>query len=65
MIVAIISAKAAQVDSLETLLGFEETSYFALFFWLAIAGPGPISLDWLLTRNRRERSGLSRIELNR
>ena len=65
MVVAIISAKAAEVDSLETLLGFEETAYFALFFWLAIAGPGPISLDWLLTRNRRERSGLSRIELNR
>jgi putative oxidoreductase len=63
MVVAIISAKGADVDSLERLLGFEEMSYLALFLWLAIAGPGPLSLDWLLTRNRRERTGLSRIEL--
>ncbi|MEQ1715081.1 MAG: DoxX family protein [Hyphomicrobium sp.] len=50
MIVAIIRAKSAQVDSLETLLGFEEVAYMALFGWLAVAGPGPISLDALLRR---------------
>jgi len=50
MIVAIVSAKWDQVDSLETLLGFEEESYMALFGWLAVAGPGPISLDRLLQR---------------
>ena len=50
MIVAIVSAKWDQVDSLETLLGFEEVSYMALFGWLAVAGPGPISLDRLLQR---------------
>lgn len=50
MIVAIISAKWADVDSLETLLGFEETAYMALFGWLAIAGPGAVSLDALLQR---------------
>ena len=50
MIVAIISAKLDQVDSLETLLGFEEVAYMALFGWLAVAGPGPISLDYLLQR---------------
>lgn len=49
MIVAIVSAKFAQVNSLETLLGFEEVAYMALFGWLAVAGPGPISLDYLLT----------------
>lgn len=48
MIVAIISAKWANVDSLETLLGFEEIAYMALFGWLAVAGPGPISLDHVL-----------------
>jgi len=48
MIVAIISAKWDQIDSAETLLGFEETAYMALFGWLAVAGPGPISLDHLL-----------------
>jgi putative oxidoreductase len=37
MIVAIASAKWDQVDSLETLLGFDETEYLALFLWLAIA----------------------------
>jgi putative oxidoreductase len=50
MIVAIASAKWADVDSLETLLGFEEVSYFVMFAWLAIAGPGPISLDHLVLR---------------
>ena len=48
MIVAIKSAKFADVDSLETLLGFEETGYLALFVWLAIAGAGSFSLDRLL-----------------
>jgi putative oxidoreductase len=39
---------AVDVDSLETLLGFEEVTYFAAFLWLAIAGPGAASLDRLL-----------------
>jgi putative oxidoreductase len=48
MIVAIRSAKWAQVDSLESLLGFDEFEYLALFLWLAIAGPGLVSVDrWL------------------
>jgi putative oxidoreductase len=50
MIVAIRSAKWGDVDSLETLLGFDEFEYLALFVWLAIAGPGVISLDHLLMR---------------
>lgn len=50
MIVAIRSAKWADVDSLETLLGFDEFEYLALFLWLAIAGAGPWSLDCLLER---------------
>ena len=51
MIVAIISAKWAEVQgSLETLLGFDETEYLALFLWLAIAGAGRLSLDHLLER---------------
>lgn len=55
MVVAIISAKWGQIDSLETLLGFEEVAYMALFGWLAVAGPGPVSLDHLITR-REHRS---------
>ena len=48
MLVAIKSAKWGDVDSLETLLGFEEATYFAAFMWLAICGPGAASLDRLL-----------------
>jgi putative oxidoreductase len=50
MIVAIGSAKWSDVDSLGTLLGFDETEYLALFLWLAIAGAGRLSLDYLLER---------------
>jgi putative oxidoreductase len=50
MIVAIASAKWADVDSLETLLGFDEFEYLALFLWLAIAGAGSVSIDALLDR---------------
>jgi putative oxidoreductase len=32
------------------VLGFEEVSYFVMFAWLAIAGPGPISLDHLVLK---------------
>ena len=45
MAVAIISAKWVEVDSLETFLGFDEVAYLVMFGWLAIAGPGPVSVD--------------------
>ena len=45
MVVAILSAKMGEIDGLATLLGFEEVSYFVMFAWLAIAGPGPVSID--------------------
>jgi putative oxidoreductase len=48
MVVAIISAKLADIDSLETLFGFEEATYFAVFTWLAISGGGRASIDFLL-----------------
>src|SRR6202521_2846019 len=53
MIVCIKAAKWRDVDSLETLLGFDEFEYLALFLWLAIAGPGVVSLDHLLLRSAR------------
>ena len=58
MIVAIRAAKWADVDSLETLLGFDEFEYLALFLWLAIAGAGRgvgRSLARAPVRARRER----------
>ena len=48
MVVAIKSAKWGDVDSLETLLGFEEATYFAALPACDIAGPGAASLDRLL-----------------
>src|SRR6201992_3539948 len=50
MIVAIKAAKWSDVDSLETLLGFDEFEYLALFLWLAIAGAGAVSLDAPISR---------------
>jgi putative oxidoreductase len=50
MVVATASAKWNDVDSLETLLGFEEATYFAVFTWLAICGAGKASLDYVLER---------------
>ena len=53
MLVAVVSAKWSDVDSLETLLGFEEVSYFVMFAWLAIAGPGPVSVDHVVLKAHR------------
>ena len=50
MVVAIISAKWADVDSLETFLGFDEVAYFVMFAWLAIAGPGSVSVDHFILK---------------
>jgi putative oxidoreductase len=55
MVVAIISARLADIDSLETLLGFEETTYFAVFTWLAIGGAGKVSIDYFLERLNRKK----------
>src|SRR6266702_1223747 len=61
MIVAIKAAKWGDVDSLETLLGFDEFEYLALFLWRAIAGGGVVSLDYLLQRwyDRTTRGGVA------
>jgi putative oxidoreductase len=50
MIVAIYTALWPGVNSIDTLLGFEETAYLALFTWLAVAGAGKISIDYFLLK---------------
>jgi putative oxidoreductase len=50
MIVAVRSAQWDQIDSLETLVGFDEVIYLAIFLWLAIAGPGTIAIDRMLQK---------------
>lgn len=52
MMVAIITAKWADIDSLHTLLGFEETLFLAIFAWLAIGGAGKASLDYVIEKRR-------------
>jgi putative oxidoreductase len=53
MVVAILTAKRPNVDGLTTLVGFDEWSYLVMFIWIALAGPGPLSLDALIRRVRR------------
>ena len=53
MVVAVISAKLKEIDSVETLFGFEEATYFAVFTWFAICGAGKASLDNLLSNLAR------------
>lgn len=50
MIVAVISAQLGDVHSIEDFLGLEEISYFVMFAWLAIAGPGPVSIDHFILK---------------
>lgn len=54
MAVAVISAKLSDIDSLETLLGFEESAYFAVFTWLAICGAGNASLDYFIDKKSKK-----------
>jgi putative oxidoreductase len=56
MVVAILTAKRADIDGLSTLLGFEEWSYLVMFVWLAVAGAGALSLDALWLRIRSPHS---------
>ena len=50
MLVAIRTAQWENVDSLAALLGLVEWAYIAIFAWLAISGPGPVSIDALISR---------------
>src|SRR3954463_4552191 len=59
MVVAILTAKRAELDGLRTLFGFEEWSYIVFFVWIALVGPGPLSLDALIAKWRRKREPAS------
>ena len=60
MIVAVISAKLGEVDLSGDVARFRGISYLALFLWLAIAGPGPISIDHALESDSRKERTLFR-----
>ena len=50
MVVAILTAQLKNVHGVGDLFGLLEFVYLIVFVWLAIAGPGPISIDRLIAR---------------
>src|SRR5215831_16059449 len=50
MAVAIATAKLPKVEGFGDFVNLEELTYLLVFFWLAVAGPGKISIDYLLAR---------------
>lgn len=56
MVVAIATARREELTSLGVLFGFIEYLYILLLLYLAVEGPGPLSLDAIL-RRRSARSG--------
>lgn len=56
MAVAILTAQREQIHGLPDLFGLVEWTYFALLLWVAIAGPGKLSVDHLLSRRHAPRS---------
>src|SRR3954470_21774884 len=59
MVIAILTAKRADITGVTALVGFEEWSYLVFFLWLALAGAGKLSLDALIMK-RRGRSEAAR-----
>ena len=60
MLVAILTAKRGDIHELSDLFGFAEYLYIVLALWLGAYGPGPISLDSLISRRwEREERPLS------
>jgi putative oxidoreductase len=52
MVVAILTAQLKNVHGVGDLFGLLEFGYLIVFVWLAIAGPGALSLDHLIARRR-------------
>jgi putative oxidoreductase len=50
MLVAIVSVKLASVSSVNDFVELDEPLYLLSFFWLMIAGPGVVSLDFFLAQ---------------
>jgi putative oxidoreductase len=54
MLVAILTAQREQVHGLPDLFGLVEWTYFALLLYVALSGPGKLSLDHLLFGRGRQ-----------
>jgi putative oxidoreductase len=56
MAVAILTAQRDQVHGLPDLFGLVEWTYLVLLLWVALGGPGKVSLDHLLSRRTQPRA---------
>jgi len=50
MVVALLTAKSSDIASFSDLIGTIELCYAVLLAWLAVAGPGALSLDHVIAR---------------
>jgi len=50
MLVAIVTVKLKKVTGLDDFVELDEPLYALSFLWLFVSGPGPVSLDGLVTR---------------
>jgi putative oxidoreductase len=50
MLVATISVKLPKVQDFSGFVNVDELLYLAVFLWLAVAGPGKASIDYLLVK---------------
>ncbi len=55
MTVAILTAKSEDFHGFSDLIGFSETLYLLLLFWLFIQGPGFLAIDTWLARSMKRR----------
>lgn len=53
MVVAIITAKIKEIGTFSDIFGFSEYLYIVLLFWIAIYGPGGISLDRMISKKMK------------
>lgn len=57
MVVAIATAKRADIHGVTDIVGFDEFAYFAIFVWLVVSGGGKASVDYILCRRCEKRGG--------
>jgi putative oxidoreductase len=50
MLVAIIAAKASELDGIRDLFGLQEFDYLVMLIWIAVVGPSLISADHFIAR---------------
>ena len=62
MVVATATAIWPEVTGIVDLLGKVEILYFVLFAWIAVAGPGAVSLDALVARRLHEGESRASVE---